>query len=91
MSSLIRHNKSKLPRAHMPRFTLIHIKGHRIITPHTRKQRNAPQSRDHGRIRHAESRRAEIVHADDDVAVFVLGRVEGEEAVFSFGEDGVEV
>ena len=72
-------------------FTLVHIKRHGIIPTHTREQRDAPQSRYNGSVRHAETRCGEIVHVDDDVAVLVLGRIEGEVAVFSLGEDVVEI
>ena len=56
---------------------LVHIKRHTVIAMHTRKQRDSPQSRHHGIVRHAETRCAEIIHVDDDVAVLVLGRIEG--------------
>ena len=75
--SLIRHYKSKLPSAHMARFALVHIKRHRIISTHAREQCDPPQSVYHGTERHAESGCAEIIHIDHDVAVFVLGRIEG--------------
>ena len=75
----------------MARFALVHIKRHPIISMHARKQRDTPQSRYHGSVRHAESGCAEIIHIDDDVAVFVLGRSQGHGAVFPAGEDAVEI
>ena len=72
-------------------FALVDIKRHGVITMHAREQRDAPQSRRHGSVRHAQSWRAEIVQGDNDVAVLVLDRIEGEAAVFSFGEDFVEI
>ena len=74
----------------MALLALVHIKRQGIIPMHTRKQRDTPQSRHHGGVRHAESGWAEIIHIDDDVAVFVLGRIQGQETVFSLVEDFVE-
>ena len=74
----------------MALFTLVHIKRHGIIPMNTRKQRDTPQSSHHGGVRHAESGCAEIIHVDNDVTVFVLGRIQGQERVFSLVEDFVE-
>ena len=74
----------------MALFALVHIKRHCIITMHTGEQRDAPQSRHHGSVRHTESRSAEIIHVDNNVTVLILNGIEGQDAVFALGKDIVE-
>lgn len=87
---LFRYDRSEISSPHTTRSTLIHLECHTVVPMYAGKQRDASQSRHHQRISHTESWRAEVVHVDDDVAIFVVDVVQRQEPVSFFREDGAE-
>ena len=88
--SLLRCDRSTISSPHMAFFTIKDLKHHAIVAKQAGEQGDTPQSGNHRGISHAERRCHEVVHVDDDVAIFVLDRLEGQEAVSSPRQDFAE-
>lgn len=55
---------------------IVHIKHCRTVSMQAAEQRNTSQSRYYRGVRHVESWGAEVMHVYDDVAIFVVDRVQ---------------